>query len=344
MKLLLEFVVLSKTCLGLAEGFATMQKQEHRPAPRTARAALARGDLLRKLQPLSDTPGAEVSLSTLNCLKENDEVSFWGVEARLAFRPTSLASLESIGIDATKLGVSSDETFSDLQNSLGYVVLGSSALALASGVTLEGNLGASLTYLFAIFPIIFLGIGSTNPGLIAGGIEALRSVVDPNYTERRLRHEAAHFLMGYLCGIPIASYRTDALSPEVELYDTRTGDDFKTGERTAQTGRRNLSREDVDLISVVALAGAVAECRAFGTARGCQGDLTMLNFLMGKCAQPMGAERQQSQTRWAAAKAHEILGTFQAQHDAVVEAFREKRSVADCIAAIETAAVPNPAT
>ena len=51
--------------------------------------------------------------------------------------------------------------------------------------------------------------------------------------ERRITHEAAHFLIGYMLGIPIAGYNTDAIAPEVVLYDTRKGDRFDTADEVS---------------------------------------------------------------------------------------------------------------
>lgn len=39
-----------------------------------------------------------------------------------------------------------------------------------------------------------------------------------------MRHEAAHFLAGYLCGLPIKSYRADGGTTLVEFYDSVDGD------------------------------------------------------------------------------------------------------------------------
>lgn len=39
-----------------------------------------------------------------------------------------------------------------------------------------------------------------------------------------MRHEAAHFLAGYLCGLPIKSYKADGGTTLVEFYDSVEGD------------------------------------------------------------------------------------------------------------------------
>lgn len=45
-----------------------------------------------------------------------------------------------------------------------------------------------------------------------------------DYEERRVRHEAAHFLSGYLCGLPIKGYRAEGGTTLVEFYDSVDGD------------------------------------------------------------------------------------------------------------------------
>ena len=93
----------------------------------------------------------------------------------------------------------------------------------------------------------------------------------------------------------------------------------------------------MDALSVVALAGAVAECQYFEGAKGVQGDLAGLNFLMSKCEPRLSPERQQSQTRWAALTAHQLLEDHEPQLKAIMQAFRQRASVPACIAALETA-------
>ena len=293
----------------------------------------SKSDIVGKLEGLPYD--AQTCRATLDACKSELILGRWD-SVLPRFRPTNLGQLARIGIDATTLGIDSDDALEELKNSLGVVVILSGALAVASLALIGGNLGASLTYIFAVFPIIFLGVGSTNPGLISGVIESIKTLSDQGYEERRLTHEAAHFLLGYILGMPIAGYNTDSIAPEVALFDTKRGDRFDGEEGTFDVV--GLSEEDVDLLSVVALAGAVAECQYFNNAKGVQGDLVTLNFLMSKCDIRLSPERQQSQTRWAAITAHGLLESNREQLEALVEAFRKRESIAACIAALETAA------
>ncbi|CAN0006812.1 unnamed protein product, partial [Discosporangium mesarthrocarpum] len=104
---------------------------------------------------------------------------------------------------------------------------------------------------FAILPIIFLGVGSTAPGLITAAINGLKNQADSDFERRRIYHEAAHFLAGYLCGLPIKSYKVEGSTTCVEFYDSREGDMETTG--------RMFSKREINQVSVVAMAGAVGE-------------------------------------------------------------------------------------
>lgn len=62
----------------------------------------------------------------------------------------------------------------DLKYALGAVCAFSFIAAVASGSVIGGNVGASFTYFFALLPIVFLGIGSTAPGIITAVINNVR--------------------------------------------------------------------------------------------------------------------------------------------------------------------------
>jgi hypothetical protein len=47
-----------------------------------------------------------------------------------------------------------------------------------------GNVGASFTYGFAILPILFLGIGSSSPGIIVALVNLFKVRLDPDFRDR----------------------------------------------------------------------------------------------------------------------------------------------------------------
>ena len=59
--------------------------------------------------------------------------------------------------------------------------------------------GFFVPYLVGGISIAVLAVGSTAPGLLQYAIDKF-SLVFPDYRERTRRHEAAHFLTGYLLG------------------------------------------------------------------------------------------------------------------------------------------------
>merc|ERR1711865_897183 len=180
-------------------------------------------------------------------------------------------------------------------------------------------------YLFALIPILWLGVGSTVPAAIASLLVVLRGQDDDgvNPQERICRHEAAHFLIGYVCGLPIATYdaTADDQIPRVEFYYSSNPHDVAT------VPTRELTFD--------ALSGAVAEAMAFTTAKGGNQDLVELQAIFKKSSSFLGAQKQQDLTRWGALTAYKLLNENKASLDLLCQAFQDKKSVADCVTLLE---------
>jgi hypothetical protein len=217
--------------------------------------------------------------------------------AALRSFPVSLGMLEQRTggkVTGKSLGVTQGEDVSldDFKYATLGVTLGCSFLGVLSLALLPENIGATLCYFFALIPILFLGLGSSAPGVIAGAIAAARGTADSEQekTDRICRHEAGHFLAGYCCGLPIKRYSLlDAGIPCVEFHPSSEGD----------TGR-DFTADEIAALSVVAMSGSVAEALALGQAKGGENDLLELDGLLRRSKDFVGAQKQQDLTRWGA--------------------------------------------
>ncbi|KAL7515102.1 hypothetical protein ACHAXN_012463 [Cyclotella atomus] len=247
--------------------------------------------------------------------------------------PVTLQSLESRTdgkITGASLGIGGegDVKFEDFQDLTVAVVLGSTGLGIASLALLPENIGATLTYLFALIPVGFIGVGSVAPGLIAEVIQGSRQTSDDEIKrkERICRHEAGHFLCGYLCGLPVKSYEinadTGAACVEFHMDGSEAGG--------------KLSEDDLAALSVVAMSGSVAEILAYEKARGGENDLLQLQDCFRRGKDFIGAAKQQDLTRWGALTAYSMIKGNMGKYEKLVDAFKEKKNLAECVAIIES--------
>lgn len=280
---------------------------------------------------------AASQVAALDKLREDGIISLYKsatVEAGsgdLRSYPVSLQMLESrSGLTSQKLGIGVEEvSLDDFKYATLWVTGGCSVTGVAALAFLPENIGATVCYLIAVIPILFLGIGSTAPAAIAGVIASIKGGDKSGISkaDRVCRHEAAHFLCGYLCGLPIAEYSTTEEDiPRVEFHDTVEG---------PMTARRELSEEEVNALCVVALSGSVAEAMEFGSAAGANSDLLGLQSVFRRSKNFLGAEKQQDLTRWGALTAYRLLNQNKGKLDKLVQAFAAKRSVSECIRIIE---------
>ena len=147
---------------------------------------------------------------------------------------------------------------------LAAVVGGSSVLALVLG-QLPGDWGFFGMYLSGGISILVLAIGSTAPGLLQIPINAFSSLF-PDFRDRVLRHEAAHFLIGDLLGVPVVNYNLDLGTEHTDFLESRL--------QRKIVGAQRLSDEEIDALAVIAMAGVAAEATTFPEVVGQTADLS----------------------------------------------------------------------
>lgn len=194
------------------------------------------------------------------------------------FRDTGIRGSDLLKSDSASI-------LSDLRDITAAVFVGSALCAIAANKYL-GQPGVLISYAFYLLPILFVAVGSSAPSLITDSLATLKGRDD---SERIYRHEAAHLVAGYLCGLPIIQYQLDG-QPQVEFQDD---------------GARN--RDAIETLAAVALAGAVAECYYFGSAKGVQGDLKALQRILDSADPPYTPDQQRAATRRAVVNAYTLL-------------------------------------
>jgi hypothetical protein len=134
-------------------------------------------------------------------------------------------------------------------------------------------------------------------------------------------------MAGYLCGLPVKGYSIlDEGIPCVEFHSSPQGD----------ASARELSQEEIAVLSVVAMSGSVAEILKFQNAKGGESDLIELQGLFRRSKEFVGAQKQQDLTRWGALTAFQLLNNNLEKYEVLVDAFKSKRTVSECIALLES--------
>jgi hypothetical protein len=100
------------------------------------------------------------------------------------------------------------------------VFIGSSLSAIVANQNLPGPeiLRFVVVWLFSFAPLALVGYGIAAPDKLQALLVSLQRNVFPSYGKRMIQHEAGHFLMGHLLGLPIKGYATNAVKNAVEFY------------------------------------------------------------------------------------------------------------------------------
>eukprot|EP00897_Mesotaenium_endlicherianum_P005970 jgi/Mesen1/5400/ME000268S04600 len=235
-------------------------------------------------------------------LKEAGHAPSWNAYSSVSRRTTFLNELTRLGIkNAEALAVPS------VRNDAAFLVtvVGTTSILAVIAGQLPGDWGFFVPYLLGGVSLVVLAVGSTAPGLFEAAIGAF-SKTFPDYKERLLRHEAAHFLVAYLVGLPVVAYSLDIGKEHTNLMDNKL-------QKRIYEGR--LEASELDKLATIAMAGLAAEGLKFDKVVGQSADLFSL------------------QVSYACS----LLKNHSASYDALMAAMAAGASVADCVRAIESA-------
>ncbi|XP_057750633.1 uncharacterized protein LOC130969073 isoform X1 [Arachis stenosperma] len=307
----------------LAHSYHHSFHYSHRRSFRASSAAP--GVDLNTLQSAITKKDSNAVKEALDQLSEVGWAKKWSSQPYVSRRTTSLRELTTLGIkNAENLAIPS------VRNDAAFLftVVGTTGfLGLLAG-QLPGDWGFFVPYLIGSISLVVLAIGSISPGLLQAAISSF-STFFPDYQERIARHEAAHFLIAYLLGVPILGYSLDIGKEHVNLIDERL-------EKLIYSGQ--LDAKELDRLAVVSMAGLAAEGLEYDKVVGQSADLFSLQRFINRSKPQLSKDQQQNLTRWAVLFAASLLKNNKVSHEALMASMSNKASVLECIQTIESSA------
>ncbi|CAH8349091.1 unnamed protein product [Eruca vesicaria subsp. sativa] len=268
-----------------------------------------------------DSSGVKEALDRLG---EEGWAKKWSSQPYMSRRTTSLRELTTLGIkNAETLAIPS------VRNDAAFLftVVGTTGFIAVLAGQLPGDWGFFVPYLVGSISLVVLAVGSVSPGLLQAAISGF-STFFPDYQERIAAHEAAHFLVAYLIGLPILGYSLDIGKEHVNLIDERLAKLIYSGQ---------LDSKELDRLAAVAMAGLAAEGLKYDKVIGQSADLFSLQRFINRSQPKISNEQQQNLTRWAVLYSASLLKNNKTIHEALMAAMSKNASVLECIKTIETA-------
>ncbi|KAA8494819.1 hypothetical protein FVE85_3060 [Porphyridium purpureum] len=210
------------------------------------------------------------------------------------------------------------------------------ALSISSALAIEQYLpGPDVVRYAAAFsvgglPYVFLLFGISVPDLLQFALILARRTFSKEFRTRLAAHEAGHFLVGYLLGVPVREYKADAVMNAVQFYF-----DFEEAQQDSKPLR--FTHEQVDELAIISLAGVVSEILLFKQASGGYADFMQLQRVANRSVPPLEPRAVQAKVRWGCVRAYTLLQQNAAALEQLTAKMAVGRPLDECIAAIEDA-------
>ncbi|KAJ1633379.1 hypothetical protein T492DRAFT_611799 [Pavlovales sp. CCMP2436] len=196
-------------------------------------------------------------------------------------------------------------------------------LLLAKSVGFESALVQTLPVTGLVFAVDQLLLGSK---LTFAIILWLR----PEYGAKLARHEAGHFLLAYLMGLPITGYFLSGASPAAG----QAGTIFLDVELFEQLSRGQLKQSALARYSTILMGGIAAEAIAFDEAEGGSSDEQALVEMLTNLRPPWSKERVFNLARWSVVQAVELLREYKAEHELLATKMAAGAPLGECLGVI----------
>jgi hypothetical protein len=163
-------------------------------------------------------------------------------------------------------------------------------------------------------------------------LDWIARMTSAEHRERIVKHEAGHFLVAHLLGIPISGYAINAIDAFKQGQSAQGGVQFDDRQLNEQLQRGQLTAQMLDRYCTVWMAGIAAEAIAYEQATGGAEDRMKLQAVLAKISTPINAELK---ARWASLQARTLIESNIKAYEALVTAMEQRASVAECQAIIQ---------
>lgn len=155
----------------------------------------------------------------------------------------------------------------------------------------------------------------------------------PEHRERIVHHEAGHFLVAHLLGIPVTGYTLSAWEALKQRQPGQGGVSFDDDQLASQLEQGRISAQMIDRYCTLWMAGIAAEFLIYNNVEGGADDKSKLAGVL-KSLGFSGNTAEQKQ-RFSLLQAKTLLKENWSAYQALVTAMRQRASVAECTRAIE---------
>ncbi|MGA1475137.1 MAG: ATP-dependent Zn protease [Prochlorothrix sp.] len=180
----------------------------------------------------------------------------------------------------------------------------------------------------------FILLGLITVDSVAWSNQGTTVVVDwfarrsPQYRDRIAHHEAGHFLVATLLGVPVTGYALSAWEALRQGQQAQGGVRFEDANLQAQLEEGYVTGSTIDRYCQVWLAGGVAEQMVYGSVEGAGDDRRKVRLLLNAVG-TTPQDRTQKE-RWAALQARGILERNWDRYEQLVALLRSGATVETC--------------
>jgi hypothetical protein len=154
----------------------------------------------------------------------------------------------------------------------------------------------------------------------------------PQHRDRIIHHEAGHFLVAHILGIPVTGYTLSAWEAWKQGQSGQGGVTFDDQELALQLEKGTISTQMVDRYCTVWMAGIAAESLVFDGAEGGADDQSKLASVLKILGFSESAYQQKQ--RFHALQAKTLLQENWSSYQALIQVMGQRGTVADCQNAI----------